>query len=185
MRAPTGLALDRRAFLKLGVAGSMTLAVAGIGGTLAGCDRREQAAAQGFGFLRDADLALFRALAPVVLEGLPLDAALVDDTLHGIDRLLARSEKASRDALVQLLDLLHLAPARWLTTGVAAGWDAATPDDVRGFLERWRSSRVALFNIGYGGLVRLVGTGYFATPRGFASTGYPGPPERVRGALDA
>lgn len=173
----TQIILDRRAFLKLGAASTVALAAAGVAGTLAGCDRREVAAAQGYGFLRDADLALFRAVAPAVLEGLPLDDALMADALRGIDQLLARSEKAARDAFVQLLDLLHLAPTRWLTTGVAAGWSTATPEEVRGFLERWRASRVALFNMAMG---PWRGSSAPAISRPRAATRRPATPARSR-----
>lgn len=186
MPAPTAdFLLNRRAFLKVGIAGAATLAVAGVGATLTGCTRREHAAAQGYRFLRDADVALLRALMPAVLEGLPLDAQLADGALRGIDEQVARTEAAPRAQLAQLLDLLHFAPTRWLTTGVGSRWDRASPNEVRDFLERWRTSRVGMFNAGYNVLVRLVGLGYFGQPAGAAAAGYPGPLARVYQAVNA
>ena len=80
----------RRSLLKLGLAGTAALGAVGFTAGLAGCHRTVEAAAQGYRFLRDADVILFRALTPVVLEGaMPQDsgdaAVRTREILRGVD----------------------------------------------------------------------------------------------------
>lgn len=176
--------LSRRDFLKMGLAGSAALTVAGVGATLAGCGRNEDAAAQGFRFLRDADLKLLRALVPVALEGRP-DAAVALDGLPLLDGLLLRAGTPAQAEVRKLFDLLHLTPTRWLTTGIRKPWDEASPGEVRAFLERWRTSSIAPFNAGYRALVKLATVPYYAQPAGYRSAGYPGPLASMHSVVNA
>lgn len=171
---------SRRSFLKLGLAGTAVLGVAGLGGSLAGCGQREQAAAAGLHYLRDADAALFRALAPVALKGsLSADAAKLgaqlDSVVRGIDEAGRRLGPPAQRELHKLLDLLHLRPTRWLTTGVGAPWPQASETEIAAFLARWESSSIGLFNAGYAVLMKLCCAGFFGQPDGWAVAGYPGP----------
>lgn len=168
----TSRELTRRDFLKIGIAGTAALATASLGATLAGCGTREQAAAQGYRFLRDADLRLLSALMPAVLADLPLGAELAQSVLQAIDQMLLRASSESRKNVRALYDLLHFAPTRWLLAGVREPWDQATPAQVEAFLARWRDSRVGLFNVGYGALTRVIGAAYFAQPAGYEAAGY-------------
>lgn len=172
--------LDRRGFLKLGVAGSVVLGVAGFGGSLAGCGQRERSAAAGLHYLRDADVSLLRAVAPVMLKGLLAEGMEREKQLAEV---LRRIDDAGRCAgppaqreLTQLFDLLHLRPTRWLTTGIGAPWAQADAAEIEQFLRRWRRSSVGLFNAGYNALNKLCCVGYFGQPAGWTQTGYPGPP---------
>lgn len=172
--------VSRRSFLKLGLAGTATLGIAGLGGSLAGCGKREQAAAAGLHYLRDADVALFRALAPVALKGsLSADAAKLgaqlDSVVRGIDEASRRLGPPAQRELYKLLDLLHLRPTRWLTTGVGAPWPQASEAEIAAFLSRWESSSIGLFNAGYAVLMKLCCAGFFGQPDGWAVAGYPGP----------
>lgn len=173
--------VSRRSFLKLGLAGTAALGIAGLGGSLAGCGQREQAAAAGLHYLRDADVALFRALAPVALKGsvsaeaAKLDTQL-DSILRGIDEAGRRLGPPAQRELHKLLDLLHLRPTRWLTTGVGAPWPQASETEIAAFLVRWQSSSIGLFNAGYAALMKLCCAGFFGQPDGWAVAGYPGPP---------
>lgn len=171
--------LDRRAFLKLGLAGSVMLGVAGLGGMLAGCGRREQSAAAGLRFLRDADVGLFRALLPVMLQGSMVAGAAGEATLlealRRIDEACLHLGPPAQAELHKLFDLLHLGPMRWLATGVGASWAEAEAGEIESFLRRWRDSRIGLFNAGYAALNKLCCIGFFGQPAGAALTGYPGP----------
>lgn len=167
--------LNRRSFLKLGVAGTVALGVAGIGATLSGCSESEQAAAQGYRFLRDADLELFAAVMPVMLLGLPLDAQTSAAAMHSLDGLLVRAGTPARGELRKLLDLLNFGPTRWLSTGVRKAWKEASAEEVEHFLQRWRDSSIGLFNGGYRALAKLCTTPYFGLPAGYKAAGYPGP----------
>lgn len=177
------LELDRRAFLKLGAAGTVALAAAGLGATLAGCGSREHAAAHGYRFLRDADLRLLSALLPAVLAGLPLGPEVAQRVLQAIDQMLLRASAESRKNVYALYDLLHFGPTRWLAAGVREPWHEATAAQVEAFLVRWRDSRVGLFNVGYGALTRIIAAAHFAQPAGYEAVGYR-PLPRVYDALN-
>ncbi len=177
---PSADGVSRRSFLKLGLAGTATLGLAGLGGSLAGCGKREEAAAAGLHYLRDADVALFRALAPVALKG-SLSAETTKrevqlaSIVRGIDEAGRRLGPPAQRELHKLLDLLHLRPTRWLTTGVGAPWPQASETEIAAFLARWESSSVGLFNAGYAVLMKLCCAGFFGQPDGWAVAGYPGP----------
>ncbi len=177
---PSADGVSRRSFLKLGLAGTATLGLAGLGGSLAGCGKREEAAAAGLHYLRDADVALFRALAPVALKG-SLSAETTKrevqlaTIVRGIDEAGRRLGPPAQRELHKLLDLLHLRPTRWLTTGVGAPWPQASETEIAAFLARWESSSVGLFNAGYAVLMKLCCAGFFGQPDGWAVAGYPGP----------
>ncbi len=184
------LTLTRRSVLKLGVAGSAVLGGVGLTATLVGCGAREQAAAQGYGFLRDADLVLFRALTPVVLaDALPAEGeqreALITETLKRIDIGGVLVYAPAQKELYKLFDLLHMRFTRWLTTGISAPWNQATPAEINRFLERWRDSSVTAFNGGYRFLTKLVAASYYGIPETFPLSGYPGPLDWVYKAVNS
>ncbi|MFP5357654.1 MAG: hypothetical protein ACLGHI_04240 [Gammaproteobacteria bacterium] len=182
--------LDRRGFLKLGLAGSAVLGTVSLGAGLSGCHAREQAAAQGFGFFQDADLVLFTALAPVVLAG-SLPAGAEERSGH-IQLLLQRMDygcgllaPSARAELRKLLDLLNLGLTRRLAARVSRPWDQADAEQIDAFLQRWRDSSIGLFNAGYRALVALLAGAHYGTPAGWAASGYPGPPRWIVDALQA
>lgn len=187
--ATIDLDLSRRSFLKLGLAGSLALGSTSLVASLAGCGKREQAIAQGFAFLRDEDVVLFRALTPVILgEALPTDErreALVAETLARLDGACFLLEPTGAQALLKLFDLLHMRVARWLTTGVSAPWDQASVADIEQFLERWRGSSIEAFNGGYRFLSKLVASSYYAIPSTWPQAGYPGPLSSVYKLVNA
>jgi hypothetical protein len=171
----SSLPLSRRSVLKLGLAAGAVLSVSSLGAGLAGCSRREAAAAAGLRCLRDADVELFRAVLRVMLAGsLPADAPL-EGHLARIDDAVLRLGGPARREVFKLFDLLHLRPTRWLTTGIAEPWREATAPQVAAFLERWRDSRVGLLNAGYLAFNKLCCTSHYTQPEGWAQLGYPGP----------
>ena len=174
------LMLSRRSLLKLGAAGSVVLGTTSLVAGLAGCGKREQAIAEGYVFLRDADVVLFRALIPVVLgEVLPAGAdkraPLMAETLLRIDGGCAMLAPTPQAELMKLFDLLHMRVTRWLTTGIGAPWDQAEAAEIDAFLERWRGSSISAFNAGYGVLTRVVEGSYYAIRATWLQAGYPGP----------
>lgn len=179
MPAPSAipLALDRRGFLKLS-AGSAALLSAGVfTATLVGCANHEPPA-QGFVYLRAGDLALFAALAPVILDkALPEKdrKAHIDALLLGIDATAMRLGAPAQKQLYQLFDLLNTGLTRRLTTGITKPWAEADPAEIAAFLQRWKHSRVGLFNGGYRALVKMISGAWLANPEGYKFAGYPGP----------
>lgn len=176
------VALDngRRSFLKLGVLGSLALGTVGLGAGLTGCHRQVEAAAQGFRFLRDADLKLFRALVPAITSGTwPEDKAAREarmlDILRRIDSACWRLGAPAQGEVLKLFDLLNMGITRRLVAGVPGPWDQVSAEDVDAFLNRWRSSSMGLFNAGYHVLNKLVVVSNYSIPAVWPSAGYPGP----------
>ena len=173
------LGLARRDFLKVGAGFSMALTFAGALGTLGGCGEAAKAPAKSFAFLQASDVELFGALAPaVVLDLAQLDAgeraARVGEVLRNVDGTCAGLDLNSRLELRKLLDLLAIAPLRYVLTGVGA-WNEASGATLQAFLERWRGSRFATLNAGGNILVKLVCASYYVLPVSWPATGYPGP----------
>jgi hypothetical protein len=180
----------RRELLKLGVAGSLAFGVLGAGAALSGCSRREAASAAGYAFLRDADLAVMRALLPAILAGtLPADAtqrvARVEEALHRLDGFGVALSQFSQEALRQLFDLLSFGPTRRFACGIAAPWSEVDVAQADAFLQRWRDSSVGLFNGGYRALVKLACVSHFTIAASIGVTGYPGPLKYVFDAANA
>lgn len=172
-------AITRRSFLKVGASGTVLLGMAGLSASLSGCSGAVQAE-QGYGFLREADVVLLRALMPALLAGsLPADAAersdRLDATLLRFDATCLRLEPPAQRVLQQLFDLLNGSLTRRLTTGITTPWSEVSEADAEAFLQRWRTSSVSLFNAGYKGLVKLVSVSHFGLPDTWKQAGYPGP----------
>jgi hypothetical protein len=171
--------LSRRDFLKVGAGFSAALACAGALGVFGGCGEAAKSPAQSFGFLREGDLALFSALAPaVVLDLAQLDAgersARLGAALHKLDATCSALDSSNQQELRKLLDLLAVAPLRYLLAGVGA-WNEASTETLQAFLARWRGSRFATLNAGGNVLVKLISTSYYVLPSTWQASGYPGP----------
>ena len=180
-------ALHRRDFLKLSVGSVALLSAGALTASLAGC-AKTQTPAKGYAFLRDADLALFAALTPVVLGStLPTQdrAAHIERVLKGVDATALRTLLPTQKALYQLFDLLSTGLTRRLTTGVSKPWAEADPAEVQAFLIRWQSSSIGLFNAGYRGLTKFITGAWVGTDAGLKAAGYPGPWQPMFDAVNA
>jgi hypothetical protein len=171
--------LPRRDFLKVGAGFSLALTFAGGLGTLAGCGEAAKSPAKDFAFLQPGDVELFSALAPVIVVDLAqLDAgersARVGMILRNLDGTCAALDLNSRQELRKLLDLLTIAPLRYVLAGVGA-WNETSGATLQAFLERWRASRFATLNAGGNILVKLVSASYYVLPASWSASGYPGP----------
>lgn len=169
--------LSRRNLLKVGLFGSAFLATAGVTATLTGCSASTPA--QGLAALRASDLPFLRALVPVILEGaVPAErmAAAVEKTIAGIDYSLARFSPEMAKLTIQLFDVLALGLTRGPLTGVWGGWESASAEDVRQFLDRWQNSSLGLLKMGHASLLQLVMLAWYGSPDSWAHCGYPGPP---------
>ncbi len=174
-----GPSLSRRDFLKVGAGFSAALACAGAFGALSGCAEEVKSPVKGFGFLRESDLELFTALAPaIVLDLAQLAAgernARLGAVLRKLDATCSALDSSNREELRKLLDLLAIAPLRYLLTGVGA-WNEASTETLHTFLARWRGSRFATLNAGGNVLVKLISTSYYVLPATWPASGYPGP----------
>lgn len=178
--------LGRRDVLKVGVGFTAALGVAGL---LGGCGEPARSPAKGLDFLRAGDVELFSALAPAVVSDLAaLDsaqrAARVGEVLRNLDATFAAMGQASQAEVRKLLDLLGVAPLRYVLTGVGA-WREASLDELQAFLARWRGSRFATLNAGGNVLVKLIAASYYVLPVSWPASGYPGPLQRVYQAVNS
>lgn len=180
----TAAVFDRRSFLKLSLAGSAALSAAGLTAALSGCGG-VQPPATGFQFLRAADVTLFRALIPQVLDSIALDAAAAEECLHRIDLGCLLLGPPAQGEARKLFDLLNTGLLRRLSTGVSKPWDQASSEEIQAFLTRWHDSGVGLFNAGYRALVKLVCVSYFCMPVSRTFSGYPGPLNYMYKAVNA
>jgi hypothetical protein len=179
---------SRRLFLKVGAGFSAAIACSALLPALTGCSAADTPPQPGMAFLRPADVAIFRALLPVVAIDLQaLDAATrgrrIDAAVKNIDGTIAAMGQNGQHELRKLLDLLGSTPLRWALAGIRTPWEQATPEQVTAFLARWRGSRFATLNAGGVVLVKLASVGYFVLPETWAASGYPGPNPAVYRAL--
>ena len=178
-----GQGLSRREFLKMGIGFSVMLRCAGVLGAIGGCSKEAKAPARTFAFLEEGDLALFGALAPaVVLDFAQLEATKraqrLDQVLHSLDAKCNALSLSARQELRKLLDLLAIAPLRYLLAGVGT-WNEASIEMLQNFLGRWRGSRFATLNSGGNVLVKLIASSYYVLPETWQASGYPGPLDRM------
>ncbi|SFF57813.1 hypothetical protein SAMN04488120_1109 [Fontimonas thermophila] len=185
MTPPAAIAgFDRRAFLKLGVAGTWTLVACSTAATLAGCSTAAPPAS-GYRWLSTEDLALFSALLPAVNgPAWPDETSIRDEALRRIDAALAALAPQAQEQTRQLLDLLHWPVFRHLACGLSAPWSRAPAEDIARFLQRWRDSRLELFNAGYRGLAKLAQLGWWSQRASWDACRYPGPPAWAVAALN-
>ena len=181
--------LSRRDFLKVGAGFSAALACASALGVISGCGEKARSPASKFSFLQEGDLELFSALAPaVVLDLAQLNAgersARIDDVLHKLDATCNALGLGNQQELRKLLDLLAIAPLRYLLAGVGA-WSEASTETLQAFLSRWRGSRFATLNAGGNVLVKLISTSYYVLPANWHASGYPGPPAQLYKAVNS
>jgi hypothetical protein len=187
--APTPL-LSRRNFLQLSMGGSAALATLGVAANLAGCGGAQVPLAPGYGYLRAADLALFRVLvAAVAGPAMPKEAeaaeARIKEALARIDLGCRQLGLPAQGDFRKLLDLLAWGPFRRFAGGIPVGWEQASVQQAQEFLGRWRASGIGLFNAGYRGLVQACGISFWGQRASWAAAGYPGPPAWAVQALNA
>jgi hypothetical protein len=189
LHSPGATGLSRRALLKVGFGFSAVTTCAAILPGLAGCSSKDKLAVTGLKFLNAGDVALFTALIPVVVSDVAaLPAAQKQQTittvLKNIDAACSDLVVHQQGELRKLMDLLALGLLRRVLTGVG-DWSEASPQDIEGFLARWRSSRFATFTAGVNALMKLTSVGYYVLPQAWPAAGYPGPLKYVFDAANS
>lgn len=167
----------RRSFLKLGIGGSLLLAVG------AGAAWRRGWWAPGPGpfaarpFVPNGSArAILSAIVPVMLGPvLPLEPAALGGAVSATFAAIATLAPAAQDEVRDLFSLLALAPARRWLAGISDGWEQASPDQVAAFLQGWRGHRLRLLQPAYLALHDLILGAWYADPAHWAALGYPGP----------
>jgi hypothetical protein len=165
--------MQRRRWLKLGLASAAVLALGG--GALSLLEPGLQQAR-----LSPAGRTVFMAVGGAMLDGsLPSDNAGRQAALAGmlerIDVLIAGLPAHAQAELSQLLALLASSPGRRGLAGVADDWRTASLSDIQAGLQSMRTSRVSLRQQAYHALHDITGGAYFSDPSTWAMLGYPGP----------
>ncbi|GAB4167648.1 MAG: hypothetical protein OHK0026_16190 [Rhodocyclaceae bacterium] len=161
----------RRRFVQAGIAGAIALAAAG-----AFLLPRGEGAGKRAGDRR----ALIAALAQALLAGALPERSRADAlaaVAGRVEQAIAALSAPAQREVGELLALLEFAPVRFALARIAVPWDRADEAEVAAFLERLRSSRLALLQPAYHGLHDLVIGSWYAGRESWEAIGYPGPPE--------
>lgn len=166
--------MQRRTLLKLGVAGSVTLALVGGGAALI------YAPAWRDGQLLQPGIDVLRAVARAVLDGsLPSAPAMREAALVGhlkrVQATLSAMPPSTQGEVNQLLALLATAPGRWALAGLGTDWKEASVAQLSHALQGMRVSSLALRSQAYHALRDLTHAAYFSDPSVWSLLGYPGP----------
>jgi len=171
--------LGRRELLRLSATGAVTLAAgSSLAGLITGCSSSAPSA-EGYRYLRAADLELLRPLIPVALEGALPAGTKPEAPLQVLDDLLHHISPGGRKPLFQLLDLLQLAPARWYLTGTWTAFADQSEEQLRTTLTQWGESSSGFARLARYGIIQPLMMAWYAEPEIARTTGYPGPPEKV------
>lgn len=165
--------LQRRTFLKLGVASAVVLAVAGGAIALMQPGLKQ-------GKLTDNSRLIFSRAAQAILAGtLPADAGpnqiAINALLDRIDTFIAGTPDHVQAELSQLLGLLATAAGRRGIMGLSPSWEDANVADLTAALSAMRVSTVSLRVQSYQALHDIVSASYFSGQESWAVLGYPGP----------
>lgn len=167
--------LTRRQFIKVGLAGAIAFAAVRL------LERPLAAPDAGRRVLDEDASRMVAALVPVVLAGaLPAEAAertrAIRETVEAFDRAVSGLSASVQEEVAQLFSFLSFAPTRIGFAGLWVPLDEATPDDLKAFLARWRSSTFQLQRVSYHALTQLIQAAWYGNTESWAAIGYPGPP---------
>lgn len=191
-------AMDRRSFLRTGVAGTLFLGTVSLGAGLSGCatapagrlsavDTRMDASYR-FQFLTRDDITLFEALLPAIVgpaltEQPEQRSQAIAGTIERIDQGIVQFGAANQQELRRLFDLLNFGLTRVTIARVWSSWPNVTTAEADAFLQRWRTSGIGLFNNGYIALTKISNVAFYGHPDHWHLSGYPGPPTWAMDAL--
>ncbi len=165
--------LQRRTFLKLGVASAVVLAVAG------GAVALMQPGLQNGKLTENSRLIFSRAGQTILAGTLPADAGpnqiAINSLLDRIDTFLSGTPDHVQAELSMLLGLLATVAGRRGVVGLSPGWADASVADITEAFQAMRSSSVSLRVQAYQGLHDIVCASYFSGQESWAVLGYPGP----------
>jgi len=167
--------MRRRSLLQVGIAGTLLLATAGLGLSLATPAWRD-------GRLSPAAREVIDAISRGVLQGvLPEDPAARATALlaqvNRIEHTIGGFPKPVQEELSLLLGLLTTALGRVGLTGLNAAWAQASTEEVQSMLQALRTSSLDLRQQTYQALRDITYAAYYADRSAWVSLGYRGPTE--------
>jgi hypothetical protein len=165
--------MQRRTLLKLGLASSAVLVVAG------GAAALLQPGLTG-GRLGSSGREVFSSVGRAVLDHtLPTDEGprqiALDGLLNRVDALVAALPPHAQAELSQLLALLASSAGRRAFAGLAEPWTSASVAQVTEALQGMRLSSLAMRQQAYAALHDITAGAYFSDASAWPLLGYPGP----------
>lgn len=165
--------MQRRTLLKVGIATSTLLALAG--GTLA-----LLRPARSEGRLAPGAQTMFAVLARAVLGALlPAEPAQQAQALQGLVQRLEATitgmPPAMQAEVDELLTIAASAPGRYALLGLGSAWDTASVEELTQALQSLRVSGLALRQQAFHALRDMINAAWFAEPATWAAIGYAGP----------
>ncbi len=165
--------MQRRTFLKLGIASAVVLAVAGGAVALMKPGLVDNKITPG------TRLILTQVAQAMLAGSLPVDAAerqrILDGMMERTDVFIGGLPTHVQAELSQLFALLDTAVGRRGIVGMSSSWEAATVGETTQALIAMRGSGMELRIQAYQGLHDMVCVPYFAGQESWALLGYPGP----------
>lgn len=167
--------VQRRRLLKLGLSGSVALAL--LGGAGAALLYRPTWRNSR---LTESGRSVLGGVARGVLDGsLPADAgpqaAAIVSHLERMDATLSALPASTQHDVAELLAILAMAPGRLALSGLSPDWSSASVAQIQDALQSMRTSQVDLRRQAYHALRDLTHAAYFASHHTWAQLGYPGP----------
>jgi len=173
--------INRRDFLKIGLIGALTLTVGSSLTTLSSGGYGSQRI-NGLQFIRQQDAEFILAIAPVILNtNYPgvLGEQAAERLLLLLDKMMQTFSEYSQQQLLQLFDLMSIAPLRYLAGGPFVPWSKASSQQSDNFLTGWQQSSLSLKRMGYSSLCKLITMTWYSQPENYVQSGYPGPPKVI------
>lgn len=168
--------MNRRTFLKRGLAGGALLAAGGVGLSLWPTMKRWTPTRQ----LRVLDLDTFNIMAAIVGRVVTAPGADPVAITQTIDAALARAVPEAQADLVQALKLLENGVAGlMLDLRAPKPFTHLSPEAQDRALLAWRDSRLVLRRGAYKALRNLASTSYYRKESAWADASYPGPPDWI------
>jgi hypothetical protein len=163
--------VSRRSFLKVGLAGAITLASAG--GLYRALNTRSPLGK----FTLDGDAkAALAAIIAVMLKGTKsISTQSTETAILRVQGAIAGLPLVTQKEIQELFALLTLGPTRRFLAGIPDNWSEAKTEDVAAFLQNWRMHRISMLQIAYHALHDLFIGPWYADESTWASIGYPGP----------
>ncbi|WP_211829955.1 hypothetical protein [Kistimonas asteriae] len=172
------LLVGRRRFLKAGLMGSAVLVTSGVAVNIA--QKESPSAHPGYLWLQLQDVAFLSAILPALLKGsIPEGNEGKPSVIRGLQQLdnnISRMSPAVQHELRKLFDVATGPLTKGITTGIWQPWEQVTPAMAETFLQRWRTSRLALFRMAYSSINQLSLMAWHETRSAWLHLGFSGPP---------
>lgn len=165
---------SRRHFIKLSLGATLGWGLVATGGMLTGCS---SAPAPGWRWLRTQDIALLSALIPVVLQDNWAHQMAVPDLIRDVESFFLTTSASGLTQIRKVLDLMTLAPSRWLLSR-ASNWATISQPDAMKAWQFLLSGRTDTSLAIAGLFTQVLSMAWFKRPESWSSIGYE-PPQHI------